>query len=82
MVLYSWLCLLCLPKALSSKRQPPRILWVTTSFQVVDSYSLALEVTDGRGVSRSTLDITSAEPESQQGVGHPPLSFSSVNNLH
>lgn len=66
MVLYSWLCLLCLPKALSS------ILWVTTSFRVVDSYSLALEVTDGRGVSSSTLDITSAEAESQQGLGlHP-----------
>lgn len=76
MVLYSWLCLLCLPKALSS------ILWVTTSFRVVDSYSLALEVTDGRGVSSSTLDITSAEAESQQGVGRPPLPFSSVNNLH
>lgn len=61
MVLYSWFCLLCLPKALSSKGQPPRVLWVTTSFQMVDSYSLALEVTDGRVVSSSTLDITSAK---------------------
>lgn len=49
MVLHSWLCLLCLPKALSSEGQPPRSLWVTASSQGVDSYSLALEVTDGRG---------------------------------
>lgn len=66
----------------SSKRQPPRILRVTTAFQVVDSDSLAPEVTDWRGVFSSTLDATSAEPESQQGVGHPPPSFSSVNDQH
>ena len=78
-----WLCLLCLPKALSSKGPPARILWVTAAFQVVDSYSLALEVTDRRGMSCSTLDVPSAEPESQQGVGRPPPhppSFSSVDN--
>lgn len=67
-----WLCLLCLPKALSSEGLPARILWITAAFQVVDSYSLTLEMTDRRGMSCSTLDVPSAEPESQQGVGHPP----------
>lgn len=67
-----WLCLLSLPEAFSSRGPPARILWVTVAFQGVDSYSLALEVTDRRGVSCSTLDVPSVEPESQQGVGRPP----------
>lgn len=64
MVLYSWLCPLCLPKALSSEGLSPRILWATTSLLVLESHSLALEVGEGH-----SSDTPSAEPESQRGWG-------------
>lgn len=53
MVLYSWLCPLCFPKALSREGLLPRNLWATTSLLVVNSHSLTLEVGGGSG-SRST----------------------------